>query len=316
MRIFGTRNGGPFIPINTKFFSVEQQVSAQRVAFFLRRSPLIYHTEDLAEKLRQRLGEKFMVEPGMQFCEPNVKEVFSKFRQNGIDRIVVVPMFPQYASSATGSAVEITYRAAAMVYNTPYLHVVPAFYDHPAYLKAYAQVIRDSVGQGAEKVDHLLMSFHGVPAAHCSNTDETGTVCQASENCCNQIVQANRNCYRAQCYETARRLAQMLDLKESKYTVAFQSRLSAAGSVWIQPYTDEKLVELAKSGIRRLACVVPSFTTDCLETLEEIGIRGKDDFVEAGGEDLMLIPCLNSSDYFADGLVEIIKDSCPLDTMI
>jgi len=281
-----------------------------------RGSPLIYHTEDLAVKLRERLGEGFMVELGMQYCEPNISTAFEKFRSNGVDRIVILPMYPQYASSATGAAVEIAYKAAAKIYNTPYLHVVPAFFDHPAYLRAYAETIRETIGQGGTKVDHLLMSFHGTPEQHCFNTDETGLHCKGDSSCCKQIVQANRNCYRAQCYETARKLAVVLELTEDKYTVAFQSRLSAAGKEWIKPYTDAVIEELAEKGIKRLACCIPSFTTDCLETLEEIGIRGKEDFIAAGGDDLLLIPCLNSSDAFADGLLEIIRDSCPLDTII
>lgn len=279
-----------------------------------RGSPLLYHSVDFADKLRVALGEKYDVAVGMQYCEPNVYTAMQGFRARGVDRVVVVPMYPQYASSATGAANEIVYKAAAKVYSTPYLHTVPAFYDHPAYISAYASIIRGVIGQRCENFDHLLMSFHGVPQTHCERTDETGLYCQKTENCCAQIVQANRNCYRAQCYATARRIGEALDLPDGKWSIAFQSRLSAAGPVWIKPYTDYEIVNLAKAGVKRIACVVPSFTADCLETLEEIGMRGREDFIEAGGESLTLIPCLNSSDGWVDAMKSILKDSCPMDT--
>jgi len=279
-----------------------------------RGSPLLFHSEDLAVKLRGLLGERYSIELGMQFGEPSVYSAMKRFRQTGVDRIVVVPMFPQYASSTTGSAVEIVYKEAAKLYSTPYLHIIPAFYDHPAYIASYAEVIGREIGPRCSKYDHLLMSFHGVPQDHCTKTDETGAYCQVIPNCCSRITQANRNCYRAQCFSTARRIASSLDIPEGKYSIAFQSRLDAAGPEWIKPYTDESIVKLAKSGVKRLAVVVPSFTADCLETLEEIGLEGRDEFLENGGEEYKLIECLNSDDQWTKGLVQIMKDSCPLDT--
>lgn len=279
-----------------------------------RGSPLLYHTQDVAAKVQDRLGDAFDVAVGMQYCEPNVFTAMENFRARGVDRIIVIPQYPQYASSSTGAANEIVYRAAAKVYSTPYLHTVPAFFDHPAYIRAYADIIRNVVGDGCAKYDHLLMSFHGVPEQHCTQTDDTGLWCQKQPDCCATIVQANRSCYRAQSFATARRIAAELNIPDGKYSIAFQSRLSAAGPEWIKPYTDLEFVSLAKAGVKRLACVVPSFTADCLETLEEIGIRGTEEFTEAGGESLQLIPCLNSEDGWADALVEILKDSCPMDT--
>jgi len=279
-----------------------------------RGSPLLYHSEDLAVKLQSRLGDGFDVKLGMQYCEPNIATVMADYKASGVDRVVVVPMYPQFASSSTGAAVELVYNVAAKDYSTPYLHVVPAFYDHPAYIKSYGRLVRDVIGQGCSKFDHLLMSFHGVPEKHCTMTDDTEMYCHKVENCCSRLVQANRSCYRAQSFATARRLAADLDIPEGKYSIAFQSRLSAAGPEWIKPYTDLEFARLAREGVRKLAVVVPSFTVDCLETLEEIGIRGVEEFTEAGGEELTLIPCLNSDDHWADGLIEIMKDSCPMGT--
>mmetsp|Transcript_17236 Transcript_17236/g.37478 ORF Transcript_17236/g.37478 Transcript_17236/m.37478 type:complete len:441 (+) Transcript_17236:60-1382(+) len=279
-----------------------------------RGSPLLFHSEDLAVKLRALLGERYCVELGMQFGEPSVYGAMERFRRSGVDRIVVVPMFPQYASSTTGSAAEIVYKEAAKLYSTPYLHMIPAFYDHAGYISAYARVIERATGPKCADVDHLLMSFHGVPQNHCTRTDESGSYCQKVPECCSRITQFNRNCYRAQCFSTARRIAVELGVPEGKYSVAFQSRLDAAGPQWITPYTDESIVTLAKRGVKKLAVVVPSFTTDCLETLEEIGLEGRDEFLENGGEEYVLVDCLNADDQWAEALVQIMKDSCPLDT--
>lgn len=277
-----------------------------------RGSPLIYHCLDMAKCLQEKLGEElYDIRVAMQFSNPSIPEALLHFRQRGIDRIVLVPLFPQYASSSTGSCIEIAYREASKLYATPYLHVVPAFYDHDAYISSYAHMIRKYLGENLEKCDHLLISFHGVPEKHCRRTDETRVHCLAFEGCCDRITQANRNCYRAQAYETARLLAKKLGLSQANYTVAFQSRLAAAGVEWIKPYTDQVLVSLAQRGIKRLGVVVPSFIADCLETLEEIGIRGKETFLEAGGEAFFLVPCLNASPCWGEALVKILRDACP-----
>eukprot|EP00184_Porphyridium_aerugineum_P000704 CAMPEP_0184696464 /NCGR_PEP_ID=MMETSP0313-20130426/3746_1 /TAXON_ID=2792 /ORGANISM="Porphyridium aerugineum, Strain SAG 1380-2" /LENGTH=380 /DNA_ID=CAMNT_0027155093 /DNA_START=238 /DNA_END=1380 /DNA_ORIENTATION=+ len=303
-----------FVLLNMVILPFRPKKSAEaykRIWNDARGSPLLYHTEDLKKKLEFLLGDKFMIQIGMQFKQPNLIQAFEKFRQSGVDRIIVVPMFPQYASSTTGSAAALVYDQASKLYSTPYITMVPSFFDHPAYISAYANIIRKQVGDQCAKYDHLLLSFHGVPENHCTRTDETGLYCMQSPNCCATITQSNRNCYRAQCFATARRMAAELNIPPGKYSVAFQSRLDAAGPKWITPYTDKSIANLAKQGIKRLAVVVPSFTADCLETLEEIGIEGKEEFLENGGEEYKLIECLNSDDIWAQGLVQIIQDACP-----
>lgn len=248
----------------------------------------------------------------MQYCEPNLKGVMKRMREKGVDDVVVVPMYPQYASSATGAALELVYKEASKFYATPFLKVVKPFYDDGRYVEAYADVIRRVIGEKGRNVDHLMMSFHGVPQLHCEKTDLSGKWCNKVDGCCNNLNETNRNCYRAQAFVTARLIAKELELDVGKFSVAFQSRLAAAGPVWIQPYTDFQLKELGEKGVKKLAVVVPSFTSDCLETLEEIGVRGKEEFLAAGGEELILIPCLNSDDVWARALLDIIKDSCGL----
>ena len=153
--------------------------------------------------------------------------------------------------------------------------------------------------------DHVLLSFHGVPERHVQKSDDTGAHCLASPDCCARMVEANRNCYRAQCHRSAEKIAAALGLPRESWTIAFQSRLGKTR--WIRPYTDETVVELAKSGVRRLAVFCPAFVADCLETLEEIGMRARDDFLEAGGEDLRMIPSLNATPGWVDLAARLVR---------
>ena len=258
-----------------------------------RGSPLLFHTVDLAEKVRHQLGESVQVEMAMRYQKPSIAAALQAFRAGQVDRIVVFPLFPQYSSSAWGSAVEEVLRVARPEWNVPFIQIVPPFYDHPAFLDAFAGVARP--GMEDLDPDFTLMSFHGLPERHVIKSDESqGQHCLQSADCCNEICPANRHCYRAQCFATARGLAERLGLAPDDYEVTFQSRLGR--DPWIRPYTDVRLPELAKSGVRRLAVLSPAFVADCLETIEEIGIRAKEDFEGNGGDRLELIPSLNSDE--------------------
>jgi len=285
-----------------------------------RGSPLLFHSKDLAERLQLFLGDSYEVRLGFQYSEPSVEGALNELRASGVDDIVLVPMYPQYASSTTGSCLAGAYRAAAGAYCTPYLSVIPPFFSDEAYLSVMATKMIESIGTHGEKVDHILFSFHGVPEKHCTSTDDTGSVCSPSSStgcqnkagCCHQLVRANRNCYRAQCFEAARLLARRLNLEDGQWSLGFQSRLTLRGSVkWIEPYTDEVLERLAHKGVQRLAVVAPSFTVDCVETLEELGITGREEFVAAGGKELVVIPCLNSSPEWAKALAHIVRATRP-----
>jgi len=274
-----------------------------------RGSPLLFHSEDLAEALQRELGNDFVVRIGMAYSEPFVGDAIKSLAATGVDDVALVPMFPHFASSTTGSILANAYRTAAQEYCTPFLKIVPPFYDNPKYVSAMRQLISEFVGPRGQDVDHLLFSFHGLPEAQCSRTDSTGSVCLQRPNCCARMTRANRNCYRAQCFETARLLAKALDLEEGSWSIGFQSRLTLRGTIqWIRPYTDEAIVRLAKDGARRLAVVAPSFTADCVETLEELGLTGREEFEEAGGEELVLVPCLNSTGAWVQALAEIVRE--------
>src|SRR5437016_6320700 len=194
-----------------------------------RGSPLLFHSQDLARKVQQRLGPLVCVDLAMRYGRPSIPEALARFRRAGIDRIVVFPLYPQYSSAATGSSIEKVFRHAAAEWNTPYLHVVPPFYDHPLFLDACARLAPPALdGTDPERV---IFSFHGLPERHCTKSDESGEHCLKRPDCCDQLVEANRNCYRAQCFATARGLADRLPVPAEKRVVCFQSRLGRTPSI-------------------------------------------------------------------------------------
>jgi len=234
----------------------------------------------------------------MRYRHPSSAAALQSMREAGVDRIVVFPLFPQYSSAAWGSAVAKVFEDAGRLWNVPALHVVPPYYDDPAFLGAFADVARPVLAD--MRPERVLMSFHGVPERQVTKGDDSGRHCLAAADCCARICTANRNCYRAQCFATARGLAARLGLAPDAWEITFQSRLGR--TPWIRPYTDERLPALAREGVKRIAILSPAFVADCLETLEELAIRNAADFRAAGGEELRLVPSLNSHDAWADAV--------------
>lgn len=271
-----------------------------------RGSPLLFHGLDLIERLRELLGADTPIELGMRYQNPSIASALARLRAAGIDRITVFPLFPQYSSAAWGSAIEKLHVEVNRRWNVPTLQVVPPYHDHPAYIEACAAAARPVLEE--LDPDLVLMSYHGLPERQIMKGDESGGQhCLRTDSCCDRIVPANRKCYRAQCYETSRLIAGELDLAPEEYAVTFQSRLGR--SPWIRPYTDERVRELATSGVKRLVVLSPSFVADCLETLEEIGLRAAEDFRAHGGEELRLVPSLNSGEGWARAIARILQDS-------
>ncbi len=261
-------------------------------------SPLLVHGRALRDQLARRLGTGFVVELAMRYGEPAIAPAIQRLAEADVERILVVPLFPQYSAAATGSAVEAVYRAAGARWNVPPLEVLDSYYQEPAFVSALATVAREVPGE--QRPDHVLFSYHGLPERQIRKSDPDGTHCFASNTCCETIGHANRFCYRAQCVATSRALAAELGLRDEDWTIAFQSRLGRIP--WIRPYTDEILPFLRQRGIDRLAVLCPSFVADCLETIEEIGIRARDQWRELGGEDLILVPCLNAHPKWVEAL--------------
>ena len=263
-------------------------------------SPLLVHSRALAEAVRARLDDGWQVELAMRYGSPSIASALDRLRAGAVDDIVVLPLYPQYAASSTGSSLEEIFRRTAERWVVPSLRVVPPFYDDDGFLDAFAEVARPVLAAG---YDHVLFSFHGLPERQVTKTDDSGAHCLKSASCCDALGPVNRNCYRAQCYATARALAARLDVPS--WSVAFQSRLGR--TPWIQPYTDHVIPELAAAGKKRIAVLCPAFVADCLETLEEIGIRAREQFAGCGGELLTLVPSLNSSPRWVDAVVALAR---------
>lgn len=268
-----------------------------------RGSPLLYHLQDLARGVREELGADWIVVEGMRYGNPSFRKAVRAIKAAGVDEIVFFPLYPQYSEAATGSSI-VEFRRVAKIesLNAP-LRQIGWFYDRPEYQEAVAHLTEEAYRRS--RADYLLFSFHGLPERQLKREKTLRKVCFSSSSCCDKIGALNLRCYRAQCFATARKLAEKMQIPRERFSVSFQSRLGR--TPWIGPYTDEILHELVKKGVRRLAVACPSFVADCLETLEEIAIRGRERFRELGGEDLILIPSLNSDPRWVKAVVGIVQ---------
>ena len=265
-------------------------------------SPLAVWTRRQAEEL-QRLadaaGEVLTVRHAMRYGQPSIATGLDALKAEGCERILVVPMYPQYSGTTTASVMDDVHRWQLVQRTLPEIRWVRQHHDEPAYIDALAARVRDHwerEGRG----DHLLLSFHGLPERHLHKLDPTGHCLKGADCCKNASPQVLANCYRAQCLRSAELFAERAGLPAGKWSVSFQSRLGRAK--WIEPYTEARLDELAKAGVKKLLVMCPAFVADCIETLEEIGDRGREQFREAGGEDLVLVPCLNDHPQWVQAL--------------
>ena len=267
-------------------------------------SPLIIHTETLANELQAALGDGYRVAVGMRYQNPPISSAVAQLVAANCDRIVILPLFPQYASASTGSALEAALGVVGELWNVPDVVTIGDFFAEPGFIRAVAVVARPHLE--AFDPDHVILSYHGLPKKQVIKSDPTGAWCLNRSDCCDQIVEANRYCYRAQCFATTRAVVAELGLDPSSVGTTFQSRL--AGQKWIEPYTDVEVAALHEAGVRRLAVLTPSFTADCLETLEEIGIRLRKQWTELGGEDLLVVPCVNAEPVWVSAVADMVRD--------
>lgn len=260
-------------------------------------SPLLTHSLAQASALERLLGMPVVL--GMRYGQPSISSALAELERRGAQELVIVPLYPQYSSASTGSAIDAVFAALRGRTVMPAIRVVSPFYDHPGFLDAFTQVALPVLQ--ANKPDHVLFSYHGLPERQVRAVDATGRHCLGAATCCDALGEANRHCYRAQAFATSRALAARL--APPSWSVSFQSRLGRVP--WIRPYTDQVLQELATRGVRRLAVVCPSFVADCLETLEEIALRARDTWLSAGGESLVLVPSLNAHPRWIEALGEL-----------
>ena len=266
-------------------------------------SPLLVHSAALRDEVQRLLGDDYHVTIGMRYRRPSLRSAIDELADAGCRRVVLFPLFPQYAPASTGSALEAAFDVVGHRPNVPDVTTVNSFYDEPGFVAAMAATARPLMDEFAP--DHVLFSYHGLPERQVRGADPSGARCLSSPRCCNRLIDENRFCYRAQCFATTRSLAAALELGAGSFTTAFQSRL--AGQKWIGPHTDDALTRLASEGIRRLAVLTPSFTTDCLETLEEIGIRGRRQWESLGGAAMLVVPCLNADRVWAAAVAEMVR---------
>ena len=265
-------------------------------------SPLLVISEELRQALAAELPNA-VVEVGMRYGDPSIPDAIDRLLDADIERLIIAPLFPQYASAANGSVLELAYTHVAKRWNVPPVSVLPPFYDEEEFLHAWVEVSRPLLNEF--KPDHVLFSYHGLPERQVRKSDPTGGHCLVKPDCCDQRVPANRNCYRMHCLSTSRSLIERLDLAAENCTTTFQSRLG--NDPWLQPATDEAVPQLARDGVKRLAVMCPAFTADCLETLEEIGMRAQEDFLENGGEAFTMVPSLNSHPAWVRGLAAMLR---------
>ena len=285
-------------------FRSRRSAKAYKRVWMSEGSPLLVHGQNLTAEVRAQLeSTDTPVVLGMRYGSPSVASALHQLRERACDRILVLPLFPQYASSSTGSAIEEVYRESSRFWNTPHVQVLEPFYDDERFLNAFAAVGRPFWEQ---QPDHVLFSFHGLPERHVQKSDDTGSYCLKQPNCCATLGEANRMCYGAHCHRTATRLAEKLEIPADRYSISYQSRLGR--TPWLRPYTDLVIEEMAKKGVKKLVVFCPAFVADCLETLEEIGMEAVESFREAGGEDLQLVPSLNSHPLWVEGVTSMLRD--------
>ena len=263
-------------------------------------SPLLVYTQNLVNKLNQQPGNQQYFY-AMRYGNPNLRDTFSEIKKLNYDEIVVFPMFPQYASSTTGSAIKYSDKIAAELEINDKIKYIDQFYNHPLFVNAFTGRLKS---YSPDKYDYVIFSFHGLPLRHIRKIHP-----QVNPEDCNcEIVmpEYGHYCYKATCYETARLIAQKAGLVNDNYSVAFQSRLS---NNWLSPFTDDVIKELAKKGIKSVLIIAPAFVTDCLETILEIGDEYQSLFLKHGGERLTLVESLNDWDDWAAMIPQIIDSN-------
>lgn len=267
-------------------------------------SPLLHHTRNLAESVDESLGAGWVVRGAMRYGEPSIQSAWESLRASHVRQIVVVPLYPQETSSTIGSVLDEIHRQASQDWVPTPMSVVPRFYDNAQFIEAWRTVASETLA--VANADHVLFSFHSIPQRHITKADDTRAHCLVTEGCCElKDSPISAGCYRAQCVRTANRLAGELDLSEDAWSISFQSRLGRIP--WVQPYTDVELDRLRAQGVRRLAVMCPAFVCDNLETVEEIGIRARRQWLNAGGHELILVPSLNAHPSWVEAVVGLVK---------
>lgn len=261
-------------------------------------SPLLFYGVELAELLQKALGDSYVVALGMRYQSPSIASALEKLKSQSIQKIIVLPLFPQYASATTGSVHEEVMRIVSKWQLIPQLQMIDSYPNHPEMIATFAEL-----GEKYRQeylFDHIIFTYHGLPQRQLRKADSRCL----TQGCCDTYSEKNRLCYRAQCVETSRQLAKVLNLKEEDYTISFQSRLGS--NPWIQPYTDATIEKLVKEGKKNILVFTPSFVADCLETTIEVGEEYKELFEEKGGKHWQMVESLNIHPRWVNALKDMV----------
>ena len=275
-------------------FRAPKSAEAYKSVWTKEGSPLVSLTKQLQKALQLKVSQP--VEVAMRYGNPTPQQAFDNLQKNNpdLEEVLAIPLYPHYAMSSFETAVESA-KEVHKKNNYPFkLDFLKPFYNEPHYINALAENIRPYL---QNQHDHILFSYHGVPGRHIRKSDTTGSHCLATTNCCDVASPAHAHCYRHQVFTTTRLVMEKLNIPTDQYSISFQSRL---GKGWLQPFTDIRLLKMPKEGIKKLLILCPAFVSDCLETLEEIDMRGKEEFLKAGGETFTMIPCLNTNAQWVD----------------
>ena len=269
-------------------------------------SPLLVNSIKQKELLQKALGDKYVVELGMRYQNPSLESALNKLREAKVDKIIIIPLYPQYASSSTGSSVEEAIRLLQKWEVTPSFQVISKFYDNPDFIDSCTLVAEKYKAENGtwDNYDYIIFSYHGLPERHImkGSAHYGGDACKLSA-CCDKITKNNQYCYRANCFETTRQLVKKLNIPQGKYETTFQSRLD---DKWIKPYSDKVVEQKGKEGKKKLLIFSPAFVADCLETIYEIGTEYDEIFKEHGGESVTLVESLNDHPKWIEALKNMV----------
>jgi protoporphyrin/coproporphyrin ferrochelatase len=278
----------------------KQSAEAYRKIWLPEGSPLIVTSRKVQAKLQERVTVP--VELAMRYQHPSIESAIRRLKEQKVDKTFLIPLFPHYAMSSYETAVVRVQEVARVLAPNMKIVVQPPYGDAPDYIAALVDSAANYLEAG---FDHLLFSFHGIPERHLHKSDPTGSHCLTMPNCCETASPAHATCYRAQCFKTMAAFIAQAGIPANQCSISFQSRLGR--DPWLKPYTDFELVELPKRGFKKLLVICPAFVSDCLETLEEIGLRGRDAFLSAGGEWFAQIPCLNGHPLWISALEKMVR---------
>lgn len=265
-------------------------------------SPLLYYSIRQAELLQAKLGDEYHVELAMRYQSPSIESALTKLKDAKVDSIRVLPLFPHYASASSGSVLEKVMQLVSKWQTIPNISFINSFHNNEGMIETFAENARK---HHPESFDHVLFSFHGLPQRQLMKSDHSGVHCLKVENCCSSLNENNKFCYSAQCYDTARLIAEKLGIPKDRYTVCFQSRLGK--DPWVQPYTSEVIKDLAAKSMKSLLVFCPAFVADCLETVYEVTVEYGDEFKALGGERVQLVESLNDHPRWIAAMEELVK---------